>query len=77
MYRHLGDGFFIINPSIEILSEPNKIISVFKNLFILFFYDSITIIIFILISKKVYLKNILLGLTNKIKDKKNVKIKKK
>lgn len=76
MYRHLGDGFFIINPSIEILSEPNKIISVFKNLFILFFYDSITIIIFILISKKVYLKNILLGLTNKMKDKKNVKIKK-
>ena len=36
----------------------------------------IGIIIFILISKKVYLKNILLGLTNKIKDKKNVKIKK-
>ncbi len=56
MYRHLGDGFFIINPSIEILSEPNKIISVFKKFIYIFFYDSITIIIFILISKKVYLK---------------------
>lgn len=71
MYNKMGEGFLIVNPSIEILIAPNKAINVLFNFGKLIIYNLIGFLIFLLIGKKVYLKNILIGTTNIVSNKKN------
>lgn len=64
MYNKMGKGFLIVNPAVEILSGPNKISTVLVNLGKLIIYNLVGLSVFLLIGKKVYLKNILIGTTN-------------
>lgn len=70
MYNKMGKGFLIINPSVEILSEPNNILTVLINLGKLIIYNLVGLSVFLLIGKKIYLKNILIGTTNSVSNKK-------
>lgn len=74
IYSNLGNGFLIINPAIEILAKPNQIFFTFKNISKLFFYDIVSISMFILIGKTVYLRNILSGTMSKSKKIKKINI---
>lgn len=56
--KNINNYFLIINPSVEILNNYNKINSIF-NLFKIIFINLIFFILFIFIGKKYYLKNIL------------------
>lgn len=71
-YTNIGDGFLIINPAVQILSKPNEIMSILKNFGLLILYDLIGISVFLLIGKKVYIKNILLGNLSEVRDRKKV-----
>lgn len=68
--------FLIINPTVNILNNYNKLISIFELLKIIFI-DLIFLILFILIGKKYYLKNILNNNNIYLKKINNNKIEKK
>lgn len=56
--KNINNYFLIINPSVEILNNYNKINSIF-NLFKIIFINLIFFVLFIFVGKKYYLKNIL------------------
>lgn len=69
MYKKMGKGFLVVNPSVEILAVPNNILSVLTNFGKLIIYNLVGLSIFLLVGKKIYLKNILIGTTNFISSK--------
>ena len=69
MYNKMGKGFLIVNPSIEILAVPNNILAVLINFGKLIIYNLVGLSVFLLIGKKIYLKNILIGTTNIVSNK--------
>ena len=56
--KNINNYFLIINPSVQILNNYNKINSIF-NLFKIIFINLIFFVLFIFVGKKYYLKNIL------------------
>ena len=69
MYNKMGSGFLIVNPSVEILAVPNKISTFIINFAKLIIYNLVGLSIFLLIGKRVYLKNILIGTTDVVSNK--------
>ncbi len=69
MYNKMAKGFLIINPSVEILTAPNNILTVLINFGKLIIYNLVGLSVFLLIGKKVYLKNILIGTTDVVSKK--------
>ncbi len=61
--ENISKGFLIINPTVKILSNSNKIISIFYLVKIIFI-NFLFFILFIFIGKKYYLKNILKNNSN-------------
>lgn len=75
-YKKMGEGFLIVNPSIEILSAPNQLGNVLLNFIKLIIYNFVALVIFVLIGKNIYLKDVLKGTTNIVSNKKkNIEIK--
>lgn len=72
MYNKMGKGFLIVNPSVEILAGSNRISIVLVNIGKLIIYNLVGLSVFLLIGKKVYLKNILIGTTNITSNKKYI-----
>lgn len=75
-YKKIGEGFLVVNPSIEILSAPNQLGNVLLNFIKLIIYNFVALFIFLLIGKNIYLKSVLKGITNIVsKKKQNIEIK--
>ena len=71
MYAKLGEGFLIINPSVEILSNPNDLGNCLINFGKLIIYNLIGFTLLLAVGRKMYLKNILIGTTGVISNKKS------
>ena len=71
MYAKLGEGFLIINPSVEILSNPNDLGNCLINFGKLIIYNLIGFTLLLAVGRKMYLKNILIGTTEVISNKKS------
>lgn len=71
MYAKLGEGFLIINPSVEILSNPNDLGNCLINFGKLIIYNLIGFTLLFAVGRKMYLKNILIGTTEVISNKKS------
>lgn len=71
MYAKLGEGFLIINPSVEILSNPNDLGNFLINFGKLIIYNLIGFTLLLVVGRKMYLKNILIGTTEVISNKKS------
>lgn len=73
-YSNLTKSFLIINPAIEILKKDFNLLNIIWNLLKLILYNAVAIIIFMIIGRKGYLKNILASAVQ-IKHIKNKKVK--
>ncbi len=63
----IGKNFFVINPSISILANPTNIRTVLISFFKLISYNGIASVIFLIIGKVTYIKDILRSMVSKTK----------
>lgn len=75
-FKNIGNYFLVINPSIDILSNPNSF-SAFIALLKLIIFDFIGLMIFLVIGKFTYLKDILRNIVNYTNKKKKAVMKNK
>lgn len=66
----IGKNFFVINPSISILANPTNIRTVLISFFKLISYNGIASVIFLIIGKVTYIKDILKSMVSKTKSSK-------
>lgn len=71
-YESLGNNFIIVNPSIEALNNTNGFLSSFLQILKIVAYSAISMVIFVLVSSKIYLKIILSNVTRTKRKSKNV-----
>lgn len=71
-YESLGKPFIIVNPSIEALNNTNGFLSSFLQILKIVAYSAISMVIFVLVSSKIYLKIILSNVTRTKRKSKNV-----
>ena len=71
-YRNMGDNLLIINPAVEALNNTNGFLSSFLQILKIVAYSVISMVIFVLVSSKIYLKIILSNVTRTKRKSKNV-----